>query len=190
MSPRRLYAPAVLGLVLAGGGVFATLTRTWGETVVRAEGLPEDQIAVTGAEAMPVISALGIVLLASGLAVLAGSRRVRQVLGVLVALVAAGCLVWVVAGSGDAVSSALTTAVRESASFTGDNAPGDVTVSPWSWATAAALALALACGVVTARFAGAWPTMSSRYESPAARASTEDETDMWKAFDDGRDPTE
>ncbi|TSD63104.1 Trp biosynthesis-associated membrane protein [Aeromicrobium piscarium] len=190
MNPRRLYAPVVLGLVLAGAGVFASLTRTWGETVVRAEGLPEDQIAVTGSEAMPVVSALGIVLLASGLAVLAGSRRVRQVLGVLVALVAAGCLVWVVAGSGDAVSSAVLSAVRESASFTGDNAPGDVAVSPWRWATAAALALAFACGVVTARFAGSWPTMSSRYESPAARATTEDETDMWKAFDDGRDPTE
>ncbi len=190
MSPRRLYAPVILGLVVAGGGVFASMTRTWGEAIVRADGLPEDEIVVTGAEAMPVVSALGVVLLASGLAVLAGSPRVRQVLGGLVAVVAASCLVWVLVGSGDAVNGAVQTAVRESASFTGENAPGDLDISPWRWAAALALAVATLCGAATVRFAGRWPTMSSRYEAPNARATTEDDTDMWKAFDDGRDPTE
>ena len=39
-----------------------------------------------------------------------------------------------------------------------------------------------------------WPAMGSRYDAPGARADAEDaapdtEQDMWRALDDGRDPT-
>jgi hypothetical protein len=40
------------------------------------------------------------------------------------------------------------------------------------------------------RLAPRWPTMSSRYDAPATRASEPDETDLWKALDAGHDPTD
>lgn len=190
MNARRLYVPTVLGLVAGGGLTVATMSRTWGRAVVTAEGLPDDPVTVAGSDAMGLVSALGLVLLASGLGVLAGSVRVRRLLGVLVTLIAVGCLVWVVVGSGGAVRDALDTAVRESASFTGSNAPGEVEFTAWRFATMACLVLATGCGALVLRYAAAWPTMSSKYDAPGKRAAEADDTDMWKAFDEGRDPTE
>ncbi|MFD1859986.1 hypothetical protein EHW97_11925 [Aeromicrobium camelliae] len=189
-TPRRWFAPAVLALVAGGGLTFVTMRQTWASTTLTASGLPDDRLTVTGAEAMPVVSALGLVLLASALAVLAGSARVRRVLGVLVLVVAAGSLAWVALGSGAAIDGALGDAVRESASFTGTNHPEAHDVTMWRFATLACLALAALAGLVIARFAPLWPTMSSRYEAPGARPAGTDESDMWKAFDEGRDPTE
>lgn len=188
--PRRWFAPAVLALVAGGGLTFVTMRQTWATATLTAAGLPDDELAVTGAEAMPVVSALGLVLLASALAVLAGSARVRRVLGVLVIVVAVASLAWVALGSGSAIDAALDDAVRESATFTGTNQPETTDVTMWPLATIACLALAALAGAVVARFAPAWPTMSSRYEAPGARPAGDDESDMWKAFDEGRDPTE
>ncbi|RLV55890.1 hypothetical protein D9V41_08260 [Aeromicrobium phragmitis] len=188
--PRRWFAPTVLALVAGGGLTFLTMRQTWGATTLTAEGLPDDELTVTGAEAMPVVSALGLVLLASALALLAGSPRVRRVLGVVVVTVAMSSLAWVAIGSGAAVDSALDDAVRESASFTGTNQPDAADFTPSRLATIAGLAVAALAGAVTVRFAPAWPTMSSRYEAPGARPAETDESDMWKAFDEGRDPTE
>lgn len=190
MSPaRRSYALTVLVLVAAGGLTFWSLTRTWGSVLLEAPGLGQDRISVSGAESMPGVSAIGLVLLASALAVLAGSTRVRRVLGVLVVLVALACLGWVAFGSSAAVDSALDAAVAESASFTGTNAPETVDGTGWPLVTGAALLAAAAAGASIVWWAPRWPRMSSRYEAPGARAADE-ETDMWKAFDEGRDPTE
>ena len=52
----------------------------------------------------------------------------------------------------------------------------------------AAFVLAGLLGLIVVRLAGTWPTMGSRYESPAGQADTED--DLWAALDEGRDPTE
>jgi len=186
---RRWYAPTVLALVAGGGLTFVTMTRTWGLVAVTAPGLPDDEIAVSGAQALPVVSALGLVILASALAVLAGSARVRRALGALVVLLALGCLGWVAIGAGAAVESALGDAARDSASFTGAGSVGATELTSWRFATLASLLLAAVAGAVVVRAAPVWPTMSRRYEAPGARPA-DDETDMWKALDEGRDPTE
>ncbi|WP_293784474.1 Trp biosynthesis-associated membrane protein [uncultured Aeromicrobium sp.] len=188
--PRRWFAPAVVALAAGGGLTFVTMRQTWATAELSAAGLPDDEIIVTGAEAMPVVSALALVLLASALAVLAGSVRVRRVLGVLVAGIAMALLVWVAFGSESAIGAAVDDAVRDSASFTGTNHPEGANVTMWRLATLACLALAALAGVVIAWFAPRWPTMSSRYDAPGTRAAERDESDMWKAFDEGRDPTE
>jgi hypothetical protein len=50
--------------------------------------------------------------------------------------------------------------------------------------------LALAALVLGWLLAPRWPTMSSRYDAPTSAAPEADETDLWKALDAGRDPTD
>lgn len=177
----------VLTLLAGGGLAFLALSRDWAATTVRTQGLPPDDVAVSGTQALPLVSALALVVLTSGLAVLASGPRLRRVLGVLVVLVSAGALVALGLGS-DAVTSSLRDAIEQSPAFAGRRPEADAGWSWWSLVTAAAFVVTAMIGVVTARFGGTWSTMSRRYEAPGAVA--DDPQDYWKALDDGRDPTE
>jgi uncharacterized membrane protein (TIGR02234 family) len=82
-----------------------------------------------------------------------------------------------------------------------------VTHGPWYWITAVAAIGQLGALLVAFRDAPTWPTMSSRYDAPGERrdrAGSNNETDdgsglvpaepladleLWKALDEGRDPT-
>jgi uncharacterized membrane protein (TIGR02234 family) len=187
VTARRLYAPVVLALLACGGLAFLAASRTWAEATVRAEGLPSDTVAVTGADAQPLVPALALVVVTTGLAVLAASVRVRWLVGILLVVVGLGAALLVVTG-GSSIDAAFDDAVRDSAAFTGDNVP-DARQSPaWPILAAVAFAASAAVGVLVVRLAGSWPTMGGRYEAPSAKAETED--DLWSALDEGRDPTE
>lgn len=177
----------VLALLAGGGLAFLALSRDWATTTVRTQGLPPDDVAVSGTQALPLMSALALVVLTSGLAVLASGPRLRRVLGVLVVLVSVGALVVLATGT-DAVTSSLRDAVEQSPAFAGRSPDTDAGWSWWTAVTAAAFVVTALVGIVTARFGGTWSTMSSRYEAPGAVA--DDPQDYWKALDDGRDPTE
>jgi uncharacterized membrane protein (TIGR02234 family) len=157
-----------------------------------AEGLSTDKVSATGADAHPLASALALVIIASALAVLAASKRIRRAVGILtmvVALVAISIIVW----GGDALDDTIHAAVEKSPAFTGANDPDVVHLSVWSFVAIAAFAIAAALGAMTARMAPLWPTMSSRYDAPPVRPSAQqaqDDNDMWKALDEGRDPTQ
>lgn len=192
MRPERLLAPVVLGLLALGGLAYLAMSRVWVSATVSADGVPRDTVTVTGASAVPLASALALVVAASALAILAGSPRVRRVLGALVAVAAVAGFVAVLA-SGGAVDRALAEAVEASPSFLGDNRPDAEQHASWALVAGAAFALAGGLGALTASLGPRWATMGRRYESPVARpAGTGDEPDgdMWKAFDEGRDPTE
>ena len=69
-----------------------------------------------------------------------------------------------------------------------------VALTAWPWFTAAGLVGAVVCGAIAYRVAPHWPEMGSRYDAPGP--STEPQTtdltsgvDVWKAIDQGRDPT-
>ena len=65
--------------------------------------------------------------------------------------------------------------------------------TPWHLAAIAAFVVAAVLGAITVRLAPHWPTMSSRYDAPPVRPSAQqpvDDGDMWKALDEGRDPTQ
>lgn len=189
---RRLYAPVVLGTLAAGGLAFFALGRIWARGNVVAEGLSTDKVSATGSDAHPLASALSLVIVASALAILAASKRVRRVVGSLTVLVAVAAVAIVVFGS-DALDDTLKAAVEKSPSFTGSNFPDDTSRTAWSWVAVAAFLAAAALGAVTTRFAGVWPTMGSRYDAPPVRPSAQseqDDNDMWKALDEGRDPTQ
>ena len=189
MISRRLYAPVVLTLLGAGGLAFFAASRTWVEATVTAKGLPSDTVAVSGAEAQPLVSALALVVVTGALAVLAASRRARRVVGALVVVVGLGAAI-LVATSGSALDEALGDAVRVSTAFTGSNAPDGRYVIVWPVLAGASFALAAVLGLLVVLNAGTWPTMGSRYESPAGRQEARTEDDLWSALDEGRDPTE
>ena len=190
MTSRRLYAPVVLTLLACGGLAFFAASRTWIEATVHAKGLPTDSVAVSGTDAQPLVPALALVVVTGALAVLAASVRVRWIVGVLMVVVGIGAA-FLVATSGSALDDALDDAVRTSTAFTGTNAPDGHHVIVWPVLAGIAFVLAATLGAVVIRLAATWPTMGSRYESPAAQtgdARTED--DLWAALDEGRDPTE
>ena len=125
MTPRRLYAPVVLGTLAAGGLAFFAIGRTWARSEVVAEGLTADKVSVSGSDAHPLASALALIIVASALAILASSRRVRRAVGVLTVVVAFIAIAIIVLG-GDALDDTVTAAVEKSPAFTGGNLPDDM----------------------------------------------------------------
>lgn len=187
MTSRRLYAPVVLTLLACGGLAFFAASRSWVEATVRAKGLPPDTVAVSGTDAQPLVPALALVVVTGALAVLAASVRIRRVVGVLMVVVGVGAAI-LVATNGTSLDGAFDDAVQGSTAFTGENAPDARHVVVWPVLAGAAFVIAALLGLIVVRLAGTWPTMGSRYESPAGQADTED--DLWAALDEGRDPTE
>jgi uncharacterized membrane protein (TIGR02234 family) len=191
VNVRRLYAPVVLGTLAAGGLAFFTASRTWAHARVAAEGLPPDTVRVSGSDAQPIVSALALVAVTAALAVLASSPRLRRAVGVFTVFVAIAGIVVVLAG-GSSVDDAVAKAVKASPAFTGTNSP-DTHHTIWLALTVFAFVLVAGLGAVTARFGPVWPTMGSRYEAPRVRAAEvtpQTDADMWKALDEGRDPTQ
>lgn len=197
MNPKRLYAPTVLaGLAIGGLAYFAT-GRVWGTSRVRADGLPSDVVSVTGTEAVPVLSALALVIVAGSIAVLAASVRIRRVVGLVIC--GAGLIGAVLAlGHGKPLSDAFGAAVEKSPAFTGANTPDVYMTNAWPLVTAFAFSLATLLGAVVVAFGSRWPTMGRKYDAPVAKAEndetegdeTEGDSDLWKALDQGHDPTQ
>lgn len=181
---RRLYAPTVLGLLVAGGLAWVALGRTWGRTTLAPQGLPPDTVVVTGREAVPLAAALAVVVVTAALAVLATRGRGRLVVGVLVVVLGV-CGAWLCAASGGSTLDAVRAAVEQSPAYTG-TAPDTVDTSAWRWAAVAGFVLATALGLVVLRLGRTWPGMSGRYERPTSRRVDDD---PWAMLDDGRDPT-
>jgi len=191
VNSRRLYAPVVLGTLAAGGLAFFAASRTWAHVRVATDGLPSDSVKVSGADAQPLVSALALVVVTSALAVLAASPRVRRVVGVFTTLVATAAVLVVLLG-GSSLDDAVQHAVEASPAYTGKGGH-DFTPSAWKYVTAFAFVIAALLGAITTKLGATWPTMSSRYDAPAARPAVttpQSDADMWKALDEGRDPTQ
>ena len=192
ITARRLYGPSVLAGLAVGGFAFFAAGRVWGTTQVLASGLPSDTVTVTGTEALPVVSALALVIVAGSIAVLATSARLRRIVGAV--LVITGLVGAVLAFRYDGpVLDALGTAVNESPAFTGNNTPDVHGMTSWPIIAAVAFVLAAILGVLVVTYGLRWPTMGRKYDSPSARTSAESpesESDLWKALDEGRDPTQ
>ena len=69
----------------------------------------------------------------------------------------------------------------------------DLSVQPvvWYWVFLVCALVAVVAAGAAVRLAPAWPEMGSRYDAPGAAPQPREETglDLWKALDQGRDPT-
>lgn len=188
----RTFGPVVL-LGLAAGGLTAIAGNNAAAHVTAAndDGATGTAVALVSYDArQPLVTALGLVVLACWGVVLVTRGRVRRAVAALGAAAAAGAVV-------AAMTGLVTQPGRLEDEILQLGATG-VDTSPTAWGFAALLGALLS--VVTAAAAVAWapqwPEMGSRYDAPAAGApepgrEPEEQTslDLWKAMDEGRDPT-
>lgn len=185
----RSFGPTLL-IGLAGAALASVAgARTWATASGSAAGVAV-RAGVKGSESAPLVVALGLVTLAAWGAVLVLRGRVRRA----VAVVGAAASVGVVAATAASFSRAQSDAVD---AVTAKGAAGDVvatSLTGWYYVAAVGGLAALAAFVVAVVASPRWPAMGSRYDAPAARSATPArpaaEPDLWRALDDGRDPTE
>jgi hypothetical protein len=183
--PGRGFAPTVaLGLVTGALSAVAS-AKPWfrlaSDSPVRI-GIPPQQSAVD----MPLALALSLVVLAGWGALLVARGRLRRLFALL-ALAAALGVVACVASAPFLLPDDLRSTIGPTAEGAG--------VQPTGWlVTAAVVALPSALSLAVAwRRAPGWPTMSSRYDAPAGPStapSAPAPVDLWKALDQGHDPTD
>lgn len=189
----RSFGPTVL-LGLAGATLAAVAaSRDWASASGSAAGV-HVAASVKGSSAAPLGVALALVALAAWGTVLVLRGRARRVVAVLGVLASAGVLVAVVSGFHRAQDDAVRAVVAKGG--TGSSFPSSLT--GWYYACGVTAALALAAFCVAVAASPRWPAMGSRYDSPATRAAADvagpsegpvAEQEMWRALDDGRDPT-
>lgn len=186
---RRTFAPVVL-TGLAGAGLAAIAgTKPWARIDEGSTGAAFSPMSESAGES-PLTAALALVVLACWGVVLVTRGVVRRSVLVLSVLASAGAVVSVVAGwtqTADPLRDAL------------DNVGLGGSVShTWWWAAALVGALvALAAGIAGVRLVSSWPEMGRRYATPTGgpveptAAPPEERTsiDLWKAMDEGHDPT-
>ncbi len=190
-EPRRTFAPVVLVGLAAAALAAVAATNTWVSGA--ASGTVAGNVAVAAtstAGESPLAAALGLVLLAAWGVVLVTRRRFRRAVTVLAVATALAYTVTAVLAPSQ-LRDALTDQVR---SVAPSATQPDLALTGWWWAAVVAGVLSLLATVAAARWVPHWPEMGSRYDAPADATTDrprapETGIDMWKALDEGRDPT-
>lgn len=180
------FARAVLGGLAAAALTAVAAAQPWAEASGDNAGVAVTA-AADGAETAPLALALALVALAAWGVLLVVRGRLRRVVAVLGALAAAGVVAAAVTAFGVAQDDAV--AAVQAAGATSDVFRSSLT--GWYWTAAVAAVLSLAALVVAVVRVPRWPAMGSRYDNPAAArdAAPATDEDLWKALDEGRDPT-
>lgn len=181
---RRSYAITVVA-GLAGAALAAVgAARDWATARGDAAGI-KVEAAVSGAESRPLVAALTLLALASWGVVLVLRGRVRRAVAAIGLLASAGALLDVVRAFGGVQDDALDAAVARGA--TSDFFETSLTV--WYYLTGVGALLTLVAFAVAVVRAPRWPEMGTKYDAPGGRGTPATDEDMWRALDEGRDPT-
>jgi len=183
VSDRRTFGPVMLlGLATAGLSAVAGNQR-W------ASGDPGTGVAYAdlseGAQ-VPLAPALSLALLAIWGLLLVLRGQARRRIAMFAILVALAALVTVIAGRSALIN-------HYDVVFTQMGVDDySVTFTGWYWLAMALSALAVLAAALAVTYAASWPEMGSRYDAPGAAgtlAEPETPLEIWKAIDEGRDPT-
>lgn len=188
---RRTFGPVVL-LGLASGALAAVAgTKAWvdlSSTSSSSSGAMSSTLELTAPGEMPLAAALSLVLLACWGVVLVTRGRVRRAVACLGAVTALGLLATTITAA-----FTLPDSFRESM----EAALGDISIDASFTAWYAAALIGAVGGVVATlaavRFTPSWPEMGTRYDSPTGEVAPkepEGNIELWKALDEGDDPTE
>jgi uncharacterized membrane protein (TIGR02234 family) len=202
MSDRRGLVIAIVGGLAAGGLALLGASRPWARVEIAVPGVPSSTIQVSGSSAVPWVGALTLVILAGALAIVPTGGWLRRVVGVVVSLAALGAAIGTLT-AGPAVDDALSEQLAESPASGGVDDAAIVAAADhpaWRWLTLGSSVAGIAVGLHVAGRGHRWATMGSRYDAPAARRRPEsadvtaesepaENADLWRALDEGRDPT-
>lgn len=175
-------------VVLAGLATAALTSVAAGKPWFTAALSTQDRVGIADADLkadLPLALALALVMLAAWGVVLVGRTAARRIVLSLAAAAGAGVVVAVVRAP-----MTLPDQIREQIG----PGHGHVPVDPTGWYVAAAIASVL--GLVTIVLGWVltprWPSMSARYDAPTTHVepAPATETDIWKAMDQGLDPTQ
>ena len=178
-EPRRTFGPVVLLAGLAAGALATAGTQSWfrpeGEGVVDCEapcvGLSYGEAGVAWSFGLVMLACLGVVLVSRG-----RLRRLVCVVGLLAAVGAVVSVVEELVTGRDEVRAA-----AEQLGATGV----DVSIAGWFWVGAVASVVSLVAWLAAIGYVAHWPEMGRRYDAPADTPPD----DLWKAMDQGHDPT-
>jgi len=191
LASSRTFGPAVL-LALASGALVAVAGNQAWAKAEEGQGIGEQVASVSvavGEAKAPLATALALVVLALWGVLLVTRGRFRRVVAWATAVFTVGLVAAVVGAlfaAPDAVASAY-----EPYGVT----DVDVARTAWCWVALAGAMLALGAAALAARDVGHWPQMGKRYDAPGAAEPGPDPAersniDLWKAMDEGRDPTD
>lgn len=185
---RPRFAPVVLGGLAAGALAAIAGNQAWAS--VDDGGTQSGFAAVLPPDASaPPVTALALVVLATWGVVLVSRGRPRRVVTWLGLLAAIGVAVFAVAAW---------ISIPDTLAQSG-SVPVATSRTLWAHLGVLTAAATVAMSVLATRSVARWPEMGRRYDAPgesgaAARdeASVEEQTnlDLWRAIDEGRDPTE
>ena len=197
---RRSFGPVVLvGLASAGLAAVAG-TKPWASGTSGSVDSTADAVTAMGASSplasaaeSPLAGALALVVLACWGVLLVTRGRFRLAIAVLALVTAVGLAVVTVEALWSVPDTLMDTLMDLSGS---DTATFDLT--GWYVAAVVGAVLSLATTLAAVRLVGSWPEMGTRYDAPtgapgADQTATEElpteNIDIWKALDEGRDPT-
>jgi len=190
---RRSFAPVVGAGVAAAGLAAVAGHQPWASGT--APGGLGELSATIEAGRVPAANALALVVLACWGVLLVTRGRVRRVVAVLAVLAALALAVTFVVGFGSAPHQ-----VRDAYEQLGVADP-DVSRTGWYWVAGVATVLTLPTTLAAVRLVPGWPEMGRRYDAPPAAGAApaadapvappeeRENLDLWKAMDEGRDPT-
>ncbi len=193
-SVRRELGAAVLACAAGGGLALLAASRPWLRlSAPRRPPLPAVAVDLSGRDLAPLVAGLGLVGLAGVVGLLATRRWGRLAVGAVLALaglgVVAGALPKLAAPGADRARDLLADSGRGGA-LPADAAVAATTVPAWPLLAALGGLLLAAGGLAVLVRGRRWPTMSTRYERPAAgRPAPPTDAALWDALDRGDDPT-
>lgn len=190
-GPRRLFGVATLSALAAG--TLCAVAGTRAAVSVDAEGGAAAMVTAGTAQgdalAMPLVTSLALVALASWGVLLVTRGWVRRATAVLALLAALGTLVAAVLAYSD-----VTGTVEDALAQVG--ASGGASVTGWYVAGLVGAVDLVLTSALAVWQVPAWPEMGRRYDAPATETAAgtsavgDEPLDLWKAMDEGRDPTE
>lgn len=183
-EPRRrtAFGPVLVVGLLAAALATVGAGSTWAEATTTVQGTRT--VEASGTDVAPATLPLALVALACWGAVLVLRSRGRRVVSVLGLLASTGAAAAALTSRGDAAGVAYR--------LLGGASDITVSTSSWPWMAVGAALVAAAAFAVAFVQAPRWPEMSSRYDAPADRGPAEDtmsDADLWRALDQGHDPT-
>ncbi len=190
--PRRRTTFGRTLLAGLGGAALALAgaAQPWAEATTRTPALRT--VTADGTDVAALALPLALVALAAWGTVLvlrARGRRVVSVLGLAASL-----------GAAAAVAVTVGSATDVAARLLGDVPATATSTTPWPYVAAAGALLSAVAFVGALVRAPSWPEMSARYDAPGTADATVKDADrrrpeelsdaeLWKALDEGRDPT-